>query len=108
MTQHQIFQLRRSSQIQITIFQTQIILYGDVVLNLEGGCFGFGKDTQLLGDNLDFPCFHVGVDVALFSCGNQTLHRQYIFTANRFRLCEQILFCCVAIDCNLHQTRFVS
>ena len=108
MTQHQIFQLRRSSQIQITIFQTQIILYSDVVLNLEGGCFGFGKDTQFLGDNLDFPCFHVGVDVAIFSCGNQTLHCQYIFTANRFRLCEQILFCCVAIDCNLHQTRFVS
>ena len=108
MTQHQVVQLRRSSQIQITIFQTQVVFYCDVVFDLERCCFGIRKDSQFLCDNFDLTCFHVRVDVAFCSCCNQASNCQYIFTADCFCFCKQFFFCCVFIDGDLHQTCLIS
>ena len=46
MPQYQVFQLAGAAQIQISVFQTQVVLRGNGILNLERGCFRFGKDTQ--------------------------------------------------------------
>ena len=108
MTQYQVVQLRRSSQVQVTIFQTQIVFYCYGVFDLERCCFGIRQDSQFLCDDFDFTCFHVRVDVTFCSCSNFTSNCQYIFTADCFCFCKQFFFCCVFVNSDLNQTCSVS
>ena len=104
MTQNNVLQLARSSQIQVSVFQTQIVFDCDVVFNLERCCFRFRQDTQFRSNDFDFPCFHVRVDIAFCSSGYNTAYSQCVLTANGFSFFKNFFGCGIAVDGNLYQT----
>ena len=66
-----------AAQIEITVTQTNHLVYINAVLNIERGGFGFIENVQLAHNDLHFPRLHMGVYRILTACTNSTAYGKH-------------------------------
>ena len=86
MSEYHIFKLAGTSEVDVSVFESEIVLYRYLVLHLERRCLALGKYPEFLGDNLDGSCLHIFVYVSLCSGRNLSPDGKNILASYAFGL----------------------
>ena len=62
--EHDLFLKLRSSEVQISVAEPQLLACLDPVKNMEGGCLGLAQDPEIGGVYLHGPCLKILIDSA--------------------------------------------
>ena len=87
-TQDQIGLHLRTAQVQIAVFQAQILIGVDAVLNIKRRCLGAVQYIQCMGHHFNFTGSNVGIHSLCIPFPYLAENLDHIFAANGFRIFE--------------------
>ena len=107
MTQNQVTLHFWTTQVKITIFQADVFIYIDIILNVEWRCFRRIQYAKFFTIHFISACRQVRIDCFFIAFCNFTTYTKHIFITNIFSLVER--FHIMIWGCyNLNDARTIS
>ena len=107
MTQNQILLHFRTAQIQITVFQAQVLIRIDIVLNIKRRSFGSIEYFQISGNHFDLAGSKIRVNSSCIAKTHFTCYFDNVFAANSFSS-RKAIACIVRVNDNLNDTAAIA